>query len=48
MPTSLSQKQQQFLHTAFRQIPSLRRAHPNPLAGIHPATAASLGIAEGD
>lgn len=43
-----SQKPQQFLHAAFRQIPSLRGAHPDPLVRIHPETAAALGIADGD
>jgi anaerobic selenocysteine-containing dehydrogenase len=43
-----SQKPQQFLHAAFRQVPALRQAHPDPLVRIHPKTAAALGIAEGD
>lgn len=43
-----SQKPAQFLHTAGRQIPSLRDAHPDPLVKLHPETAAGLGIAEGD
>jgi anaerobic selenocysteine-containing dehydrogenase len=43
-----SLKPQQFLHTAFRQIPSLRDAHPDPLVRIHPDTAAGLGVADGD
>lgn len=43
-----SQKPQQFLHSAGRQIPSLRDAHPDPLVRIHPDTAAALGIGEGD
>jgi len=43
-----SQKPAQFLHTAGRQIPSLRNAHPDPLVTLHPDTAAGLGVAEGD
>jgi anaerobic selenocysteine-containing dehydrogenase len=43
-----SQKPDEFTHTAGRQIPSLRRAHPDPLVRLHPDTAARLGIAEGD
>jgi anaerobic selenocysteine-containing dehydrogenase len=31
-----------------RQIPSIRRRHPDPLVQLHPATAAAHGIAEGD
>ena len=37
-----------FFHSELRQIDSLRRRDPDPLAEIHPETAASLGIAEGD
>jgi len=36
-----------FFHSAGRQIPSLRRLHPQPLVDLHPATAARLGIGEG-
>ena len=43
-----SQKPPQFLHSAFRQIPALRDAHPDPLVRIHPETAAGLGISDGD
>jgi anaerobic selenocysteine-containing dehydrogenase len=37
-----------FFHSAGRQIPSLRRLHPKALVDVHPATAARLGLAEGD
>ena len=37
-----------FFHSELRQIEELRRTHPDPLVEIHPQTAASLGIAEGD
>ena len=43
-----SQKPQQFLHTAFRQIPGLRAAHPDPIVRLHPDTPAGLHIAYGD
>lgn len=36
-----------FFHSELRQIQSLRRRNPDPLAEIHPATAAALGIGEG-
>ena len=35
-------------HSSGRQISSLRSAHPEPIVGIHPETAARLGISEGD
>jgi anaerobic selenocysteine-containing dehydrogenase len=37
-----------FFHSEFRQIESLRRGNPDPLVEIHPDTASSLGINEGD
>ncbi|MCP4755717.1 MAG: molybdopterin-dependent oxidoreductase [Proteobacteria bacterium] len=37
-----------FFHSEFRQIESLRRKNPDPLVEIHPRTAASLGISDGD
>ena len=37
-----------FFHSELRQINSLRRENPDPLVEIHPETAASLGIDEGD
>jgi anaerobic selenocysteine-containing dehydrogenase len=41
-------KIREFFHSEGRQIESLRRAHPDPRIEIHPETAASLGIEEGD
>jgi anaerobic selenocysteine-containing dehydrogenase len=35
-------------HSEFRQIPSLRRLHPDPIVQVNPETANSLGIGEGD
>jgi len=35
-------------HSEHRQIPSLRAITPDPIMEIHPDTAASLGIIEGD
>ncbi len=35
-------------HSEHRQIDSLRLQHPNPLAQLHPSTAAALGINDGD
>jgi thiosulfate reductase/polysulfide reductase chain A len=37
-----------FYHSEFRQIKSMRNSHPDPVVEIHPDTAASLGITEGD
>jgi anaerobic selenocysteine-containing dehydrogenase len=37
-----------FFHGEFRQIKSLRRKNPDPLVEIHPDTAKSLKIADGD
>jgi len=35
-------------HSEWRQIDSIRRRHPDPLVQVHPETAKSLGIADGD
>lgn len=35
-------------HSEYRQLPSARKAHPDPLTSIHPDTAKSLGIKDGD
>lgn len=35
-------------HSEHRQIESIRKRHPNPLVQIHPETAKSLGIENGD
>ena len=37
-----------FFNSEHRQIPALRKAHPEPLCEIHPETAARHGIAKGD
>jgi anaerobic selenocysteine-containing dehydrogenase len=37
-----------FFHSELRQIESLRDDNPSPLVEIHPVTASSLGISEGD
>lgn len=37
-----------YFHSQYRQIPRLRSMQPNPLVQIHPRTAASLGIKDGD
>lgn len=36
-----------FFNSEFRQLPTLRRAHPDPVVEIHPDTAAERGIADG-
>ena len=41
-------KVRNFFHSEYRQVESLRRGNPDPLAEIHPDTASSLGIKEGD
>jgi thiosulfate reductase/polysulfide reductase chain A len=37
-----------FFHSEHRQIPSLRKRHPDPVVQMHPETAEKHGIAEGD
>ena len=37
-----------FFHSEYRQLPSLRKKHPNPIVEIHPDTAAGLNIRNGD
>jgi len=37
-----------YRHSGGRQIPSLRRGHPEPVTIIHPETAKNLGIKNGD
>ncbi|OGP59540.1 MAG: dehydrogenase [Deltaproteobacteria bacterium RBG_13_61_14] len=37
-----------FFHSEGRQIESLRKANPDPLVEVHPQTASSLGIRDGD
>lgn len=41
-------RSREFFHSEGRQIESLRRLNPDPLVEIHPDTAASLGIGDGD
>ncbi len=41
-------KVRNFFHSEYRQIESLRQGSPDPLVEIHPDTASSLGIKEGD
>ncbi len=37
-----------YTHSRHRNLPSLRKAEPEPLAEIHPATAGDYGIGEGE
>lgn len=37
-----------FYHSEHRQVESMRRMHPDPIVQIHPETADSLGIEDGD
>lgn len=37
-----------FTHSRFRNIPSLRKLYPDPLLDIHPQTAHTLGVNNGD
>jgi anaerobic selenocysteine-containing dehydrogenase len=41
-------KVRNYFHSELRQIESLRHENPDPLVEIHPDTASSLGIREGD
>lgn len=41
-------KEQAFFHSAYRNIPTLRKMSPEPWVEIHPDTAKELGIKEGD
>jgi anaerobic selenocysteine-containing dehydrogenase len=43
-----SRKNPLYFHSAFRQIPSLRRKHPDPLLELHPQTAEILNVTEGE
>jgi anaerobic selenocysteine-containing dehydrogenase len=43
-----SRKVSPYRHSGGRQISSLRGIHPEPVAIIHPETAANLGIEDGD
>lgn len=44
----ISHRDVHYMHSEFRQLPSLRRAYPEPLLEMNPATADDLGIEEGD
>ncbi len=37
----------QMTHSDHRQVPSLRRKHPEPLTKMNPGTAAAMGLADG-
>ncbi len=41
-------RHQPFYHSEHRQVPSMRKMHPEPVVQIHPDTAVSLGIKDGD
>lgn len=41
-------RHQPFYHSEFRQIDSLRKQHPDPIAQLNPKTASESGIKEGD
>jgi anaerobic selenocysteine-containing dehydrogenase len=43
-----SAKDPYYFHSAYRNIPSLRKLSPEPVVLIHPETASRLGIVEGD
>ena len=46
--TLTSAKSALFCHSQHRSLPSLRRKQPDPIAELHPDTAAPLGIGERD
>jgi anaerobic selenocysteine-containing dehydrogenase len=37
-----------YTHSRFRNMPSLRKLYPEPLVEIHPQTAKSLGVKDGE
>ena len=39
---------QQYTHTQFKNVPSLRRKAPEPIAEIHPETAMQFDVSDGD
>jgi len=43
-----SAKDAHYFHSAYRNIPSLRKLSPNPVVLMHPETASQRGIREGD
>ncbi|HWQ75146.1 MAG TPA: molybdopterin-dependent oxidoreductase [Syntrophomonas sp.] len=38
----------EYFHSEYRQMPTMRESHPDPIVEMHPDTAAKLGIIEGD
>jgi anaerobic selenocysteine-containing dehydrogenase len=38
----------EFFHSEHRQLPTMRKFHPNPVCEIHPDAAKKLGISDGD
>ncbi|MDH5695526.1 MAG: molybdopterin-dependent oxidoreductase [Dehalococcoidia bacterium] len=38
----------EYTHTQFRNVPQLQQSAPEPIAEIHPDTAAKYGVADGD
>ncbi len=44
---STSERTRAFFHSQYRQLPSLRAIHPDPIVKIHPQTAAQYGIKDG-
>ena len=43
-----SRKSPYFFHSAYRQLDSLRKKHPDPVVEIHPLAARILGLQEGE
>ena len=43
-----SAKDPNYFHSAYRNLPSLRKLSPDPVVLLHPDTAEKLGIQEGD
>jgi len=43
-----SAKDPHYFHSAYRNLPSLRKLSPDPIASLHPNTAEGLNIREGD
>ena len=38
----------QYTHAQMRNVPSLRKLNPEPVAAVHPETAEKYGVADGD
>ncbi len=43
-----SAKDPHYFHSAYRNLPALRKASPDPIVSLHPETARKLGIAQGE